>query len=219
MSVEQIKSHLQKVSNKKLEDYRDNLALQFKLITPDKRGSSTTLAAIGNMGGQDRMLDWDVRTFFAVYEKVDAQGSDAMRGDEYEMAEAWGAWRFIYHLLTAFIDGLPEDAKAQRATFNAMSVPQALINCICLASHRCFQPLQAKESLTDKMRSHTGINHRNDSGFRDDDRCAYLICEPLPNGYLQQDLLRLFSDRTLKHITRAGSEETVTVSGSNLTVT
>jgi hypothetical protein len=217
MSVEQIQSHLQKVSNKKLEDYRDNLALQFKLITPDKR-SSTTLAAIGNMGGQDEMLKWNVKTFFAVYEKVDAQGSDAMRGDEYEMADAWGAWRFIYHLLTSFIDGLPEDAVAQRATFEAMSVPQALINCICLASSRVHRPLRVKDALI-KDAEYVGINCRRDEGFREEDSDEYLISDVFPNGYLEQDLLRLFSDRTLKHITRAGEETTVTVSGSNLTVT
>lgn len=218
MSIEQIQKHLQGVSQQKLEDYKDNLALQFKLITPDRRGSSTTLAAIGNMGGQDKMLDWDVRTFFAVYEKVDAQGSDAMRGDEYEMAEAWGAWRFIYHLLAAFIDGLPEDAKAQRAVFNAMPIPQALINCICLASHRCFQPIVSKDSLVQKA-EYKGVNVYRDEGFRINDSGMNLISELFANGYLESDLLKLFSDRTLQHITRSSEQKTVTVSGSNLTVT
>tara|TARA_B100000963_G_scaffold329308_1_gene318528 strand:- start:3315 stop:3989 length:675 start_codon:yes stop_codon:yes gene_type:complete len=218
--IDQIKGQVAKTSKQKLKEYRDNLAHQFRLITPrdieDRK-------VIGNMAGEENMFDWRVETFFLMYDNVDAKGSDAMRGDEYEMAEAWGAWRFIYHLLSAFIEGLPKDAKAHRELFSQMPVGQALINVILLSTHRTYGAWKSKEDL-----ENVDVRSQNDSGYNKDCNGRFLVargdqakgCSLLGQGYLENDLMKLFEDRTIKEMLggQASKQTSVVISGENLTV-
>jgi hypothetical protein len=219
--LDQIEEQVNKTAKQKLNAYRDNLNKEFRNITPWRKEYRQV---IGNMGGEDNIFEWTVETFFLVYDNVDAKGSDAMRGDEYEMAEAWGAWRFLYHLLSAFIEGLPEDAEYQRYTFKRMPVGQALINVILLSTHRAYGAYKSKESLMgDKKYEY------KDSGFRDSPITFLLArgdqagsgCSLLGQGYLEEDLLHLFKDRTIKDMIRgvpSGKEESVTITGNGLQV-
>jgi hypothetical protein len=224
--LDQIEEQVNKTAKQKLNAYRDNLNKQFRDITPWRREHRQV---IGNMGGEDNIFEWRVETFFEIYDNVDPIGSEGMRGDEYEMAEAWGAWRFIYHLLSAFIEGLPEDAKAQRYIFKRMPVGQALINVILLSTHKAHGAYKSKESLISDTRYEMPKEVQNDSGFRDSPITMLLArgdqagsgCSLLGHGYLEEDLLHLFKDRTIKDMIRgvpSGKEESVTITGNGLQV-
>lgn len=224
--LDQIEEQVNKTAKQKLNAYRDNLNKQFRDITPYR---SDHRKVIGNMGGEDNIFEWRVETFFEIYDNVDPIGSEGMRGDEYEMAEAWGAWRFIYHLLSAFIEGLPEDAKAQRYIFKRMPVGQALINVILLSTHKAHGAYKSKESLISDTRYEMPKEVQNDSGFRDSPITMLLArgdqagsgCSLLGHGYLEEDLLHLFKDRTIKDMIRgvpSGKEESVTITGNGLQV-
>lgn len=220
--LDQIQEQVNKTAKQKLNAYRDNLNKQFRDITPWRKEYRQV---IGNMGGEDNIFEWTVETFFLVYDNVDAKGSDAMRGDEYEMAEAWGAWRFIYHLLSAFIEGLPEDAKAQRYMFKSMPVGQALINVILLSTHKAYEAYKSKEDLISNTR-YEMPKELNDSGFRDSpitmllargDQAgsgSSLCC----HGYLEEDLMHLFKDRTIKDMIGGVEKQSVTITGNGLQV-
>ena len=216
--IDQIKGQVAKTSKAKLNAYRDNLNNQFRMITPYDHDDRKVL---GNMSGESNMFDWTVETFFLMYENVDAKGSDAMRGDEYEMAEAWGAWRFIYHLLTAFIEGLPEDAKAHRMLFNRMRVGQALINVILLSTYKTYGAWKTKDDL--------GVRAEQDSGYNSDGGGSFILargdqggsgCSLLGQGSLENDLMKLFEDRTIKEMIagQASKQTSVVISGENLKV-
>tara|TARA_B100000212_G_C27343393_1_gene520233 strand:- start:178 stop:855 length:678 start_codon:yes stop_codon:yes gene_type:complete len=219
--IDQIKDQVAKTSKAKLNAYRDNLNNQFRMITPYDHDDRKV---IGNMSGESNMFDWTVETFFLIYENVDAKGSDAMRGDEYEMAEAWGAWRFIYHLLSAFIEGLPEDAKAHRMLFKQMPVGQALVNVILLSTHRTYGAWRSKEDLENSF-----ARQQKDSGYDNDSHgCTFMLargdqakgCSLLGQGYLENDLMKLFEDRTIKEMIagQASKQTSVVISGENLKV-
>ena len=189
--LDQIEEQVNKTAKQKLNAYRDNLKRQFQLITPANKEDRRV---IGNMGGADNIFEWTVETFFLVYENVDAKGSDAMRGDEYEMAEAWGAWRFIYHQLTAFIEGLPEDAKYQRYTFKRLPVGQALINIILLSTFDSFSAWRSKEKLISEAEYYADYaDLGEDSGFLQKNASFLLArgdqagsgCSLLGQGYLE----------------------------------
>lgn len=219
--LKQIEEQVQQTAKHKLNAYRDNLESAFKFITP---WSKEHRKVIGNMGGQDNPFEWTVEEFFLVHENIDPVGYSAMRGDEDESLEAWYAWRFIYNLFMRFIEGLPEDAKIQRKTFLSMPFGQALINIILLSTHRASSAYKSKEAL------YSGSIHQ-ESGARTDNQCGFLLargdqrfgCSLLGQGYLEEDLIHLFKDRTIKTMmnnSRAGThEEAITISGNNLKVT
>lgn len=220
--LDQIQEQVDKSAKQKLNAYRDNLNKQFRDITPWRKEYRQV---IGNMSGGDNIFEWTVKTFFLVYDNVDAKGSDAMRGDEYEMAEAWGAWRFLYHLLSAFIEGLPEDAKAQRMLFNQMPVGQALLNIILLSTHKTYGAWRSKDDIecSDvRAERDSGYNAKNNYGTfllaRGDQGGSR--CSLLGQGYLEEDLLHLFKDRTIKDMIRSVpfKEESVTITGNGLQV-
>lgn len=221
--LDQIEEQVNKTAKQKLNAYRDNLNKEFRNITPWRKEYRQV---IGNMGGEDNIFEWTVETFFLVYDNVDAQGSDAMRGDEYEMAEAWGAWRFLYHLLSAFIEGLPEDAKAQRYMFKRMPVGQALINVILLSTHKAYGAYKSKEALISDTRYEMPKELANDSGFRDSPITMLLArgdqagsgCSLLGHGYLEEDLIHLFKDRTIKDMIGGVEKQSVTITGNGLQV-
>ena len=217
--LDQIEEQVEKTAKQKLNAYRDNLISQFECITPWRKEHRTVL---GNMGGQEKIFEWSVDTFFLVHENIDPVGYSAMRGDEDESLEAWYAWRFIYNLLKRFIEGLPEDAKIQRKTFNAMPVGQALINIILLSTYRSCSAYKSKEDLYSGSIS-------QESGARSLGAGTYLLargdqhrgCSLLGQGYLEEDLLHLFKDRTIKDMIRSvpsEKEQAITISGSNLQV-
>lgn len=218
--IDQIKDQVAKTSKAKLNAYRDNLNNQFRMITPYDHDDRKVH---GNMSGESNMFDWTVETFFLIYENVDAKGSDAMRGDEYEMAEAWGAWRFIYHLLSAFIEGLPEDAKAHRMLFKQMPVGQTLVNAILLSTHRTYGAWKSKDDMGNVC------TQQNDSGYDNSNGGRFMLargdqggsgCSLLGQGYLENDLMKLFEDRTIKEMIagQASKQTSVVISGENLKV-
>lgn len=224
--LDQIQKQVDKAAKQKLNAYRNNLKRQFQLITPANKEDRKVN---GNNHGQDNIFEWTVETFFLVYDNVDKKGSDAMRGDENEMAEAWGAWRFIYHQLTAFIDGLPEDAKVQRCIFNRLPVGQALINIILLSTFNSYNAWRSKEKLISESEYYDYADIRSESGFRDKPSTFLLArgdqagsgCSLLGQGYLEEDLLHLFKDRTIKDMIGASVskfEQSVTISGSGLKI-